>query len=86
MRKDIYHEWESNSKKYEAVYDNRYTVRGSYALETKEETAAAEDEELKNLDSGKWVSLGVIVYEKKPHCESCTCAPDKWVWTETDSL
>lgn len=81
-----YHEWEANGKKYKAVYDEDHETRGSYAYDTEEETRAAEDEEIEKLNSGEWVCLGVIVYEKKPHCGSCTCDPEKWDWTETASL
>jgi hypothetical protein len=80
-----YHKWEANNKRYRAVYDEDYQTRGSYALNTEEETKAAEDEETANLESGKWVALGIIVFERKPHCSTCTCK-EPLPWTETDSL
>jgi hypothetical protein len=82
----IYHKWEVNGKKYHAVYDETYETRGSYAYDTEEETRAAEENEISKLESGKWVVLGVMVYEKKPHCDTCQCQTDKWTYQETDSL
>ena len=81
-----YHEWEADKKRYRAVYDEHYETRGSYAYDTEEETRAAEDEEIANLASGKWVVLGIIVLLQRPHCVTCNCPPEKWPWVEIDSL
>lgn len=81
-----FHEWCVGAKRYRAVYDEDHQTRGSYAYDTEAETRAAEDEEIANLRSGRWVVLGVIVMEKKPHCDSCHCPFALWPWTETDSF
>jgi hypothetical protein len=80
------HEWEENEKKYRAVYDEDYQTRGSFAYETEEETKRAEDKELEHLHDGTWIAIGIIVWEKKPHCKECQCPRRDWPWTETDSL
>lgn len=80
------HEWNENGKHYRAVYDDLHETRGSYALDTKEETRAAEDEEIANLESGKWIVIGILAFERKPHCSTCTCNAADWPLTETDSL
>lgn len=58
---------------YRLVYDEDHQTRGSYSYETEAETRAAEDEEIANLESGKWVVLGCIVTEPcpGPHCKAC---------------
>ena len=80
-----YHEWEDEGKKYRAVYDEYHETRGSYAYDTEEETKAAEDEELANLESGKWIVVGIMVYERQPHCATCKCKKAEQLWTWTDS-
>jgi hypothetical protein len=81
-----YHTWETNNKKYIAVYDELYQTAGSYAYDTEEEAKKAEDEEIAKLDSGEWIALGVFVYEEKPHCKTCTCTAQEWPLQETDSI
>ena len=80
------HEWNGNGKHYRAVYDDLHETRGSYALDTEEETRAAEDEEIVKLESGKWVAIGIRVFEHKPHCSTCTCKATDWPLTETNAL
>jgi len=46
------------------VYDDSYETRGSYALETDEETRKAEDEEIEKLESGELVALGCIIQRR----------------------
>jgi hypothetical protein len=82
----VIHEWTVNEKHYRAVYDDTYATRGSYALDTEDETRAAEDEEIAKLESGAWIAIGIIVWEKKPHCKECQCLSKDWPWTETNSL
>ena len=59
------------------VYDEEYQTEGSYALDTEEETKAAEDEEILNLNNGTWFALGAIFERKCPTCEQ---------WEEKDSV
>ncbi len=66
----------SNGKRCRWVHDENHETRGSYGLDTEEETKAAEDEELAKLASGEWVVLGCIVEERKACGE----------FHETDSL
>ncbi len=69
-----YHKWDADGKHYEATYDECYETRGSYGLDTEEETKAAEDEEIAKLDSGEWTVVSIVVREPcrgKDHCEAC---------------
>lgn len=59
------------------VPDPDYQTRGSYALDTPEETEAAEREEIEALESGRFVALGCIVQTR---CNGCG------EWREHDSL
>ncbi len=64
-------------KRIRLVYDEQYETRGTWALDTEEETKAAEDEEIENLESGNWIVLGRI-------CErQCSCC-GSWVTDESD--
>lgn len=70
-----YAECDLDGRHYRFVYDEVYETVGSYAYDTEEETKAAEDEEIRNLKSGKWVVLGCIVTEpcqSKEHCAGCS--------------
>ena len=67
----------SETKRARWVYDPIYETRGSYALDTEEETKAAEDWELERLNDGRLVALGCIIEER---CDACG------EWKETDSL
>lgn len=56
------------------VHDEHHETRGSYGYDTEEETRAAEDHELAQLESGAWVALGCIVerecrYEERHEVE-----------------
>lgn len=69
-----YHEFDHDGKHYRLVYDEDHETRGSYSYDTEEETRAAEDEEIRKLNSGEWVVLGCIVTapcSSKKHCEAC---------------
>lgn len=74
--------FEHDGKRYRVVYDEDHQTRGSYAYDTEEETRAAEDEEIANLESGRWVVVGCIV--SQPHEQKCTVHCP--AWEETDSL
>lgn len=51
------------------VPDEDYVTRGSYALDTEQETREAEDEELAKLQSGESAAYGVIVYTPCDHAD-----------------
>lgn len=77
----ILHTFTKGHRTYRLVPDYYHQTRGFYALDTEEETKAAEDEELSKLESGEWIALGVIVTipcegsgalaGKRTHCEAC---------------
>ena len=80
MRK--FDSFEHNGKRYDWFYDENHETIGSYAYETEEATKLAEQHEIKMLEKGYWVALGVVV--SKPclndfHCGSCSG------WEEKDS-
>lgn len=52
------------------ITDELYETRGSYGLDTEEETKAAEDEEIDKLNSGEYVAQGCIA-ELVSTCECC---------------
>jgi len=62
------------------VWDDDYQTRGSYGLDTEEETRKAEDWELERLADGRLIPLGCIV----DRVVDCDC-PDCDGWHETDS-
>jgi len=47
------------------VYDCDYRTRGSYFLDTEEETREAEAEEIAKLESGELVALGCMVLKQR---------------------
>lgn len=70
-----YHEFDHDGKHYRVVYDDDYQVeracggvskcrREFHSGESEEECDKWYQEECDNLDSGKWVALGVIVTRK----------------------
>ncbi len=74
---ELYMSFEHKGRKYKLFHDMEYETRGSYACNTEEETKAAEDEELANLRSGKWVVLYAVVYSYCIYCQR---------WNDTDSV
>lgn len=58
-------------------YDETHETRGSYCYETEAETREAEETELANLASGKWVAAVCTVAHECPNCSE---------WTEGDQL
>lgn len=70
---DFMKSFEHNGRTYRVVWDEDHETRGSYSYDTEEETKAAEDEEIRNLESGKWVVVGCIVTRPcpGPHCNAC---------------
>ena len=66
------------TRRVRIVADDDYQTRGSYGYGTDEETRAAEDEEIENLNNGTWEALGVIV---ESQCACCgQWAMDDAVW------
>ena len=60
------------------VADDDYQTRGSYGYGTDEETRAAEDKEIENINNGTWEALGIIVESR---CACCgQWAMDDAVW------
>lgn len=50
------------------VYDEWYNSRGSFGLDTEEETKAAEDYEIEMLESGQYVALVAILERQCAEC------------------
>lgn len=71
----------SPTKRCRWVLDEEYETRGSYGLDTEEETKEAEDTEIAALERGEYVALGCIV-ENKVDCPCPRCNG----WHETDSI
>ena len=64
-------------KRIVMVADTDHLTRGSYGLDTEQETKAAEDEELAKLESGEWVVVGFGLEEQ------CNCCD---AWKVTDAI
>lgn len=58
-------------------HDHDYQTRGSYALDSEEETRAVEDQEIARIESGEWVALSAHVEQWCEHCAR---------WFERDAL
>lgn len=75
-------DFEHNGRRYQVLWDHDYQTRGSYSYDTDEETKAAEDEEIRMLESGQWVVVGIIMFERhEKKCKEC-CGE----WIEVDSV
>ncbi len=59
------------------VIDADYQSKGSFGLDTPEDTEAAERDEQSKLDSGDWIALARITEKQCHHCDA---------WSEVDSL
>lgn len=86
---EIYHKFEYQPasgafRRVWIVEDDDHQTVGSYGYDTEEATRAAEDEEIANLESGKWTVVGIRVFEPcdhpKPHCADCSG------WVEMDEV
>jgi len=59
------------------VCDDDHETVGSYGYDTPEETKAAEDHEIAQLNSGAWSVYGIIREECCPQCQT---------WDQVDSI
>lgn len=75
---------EDGSQRFTAVYDMDYEVEGSFALDTEEQTKAAERDTLARLASGEWIVIGITVAHHCPNTGKCCHSCDGW--QDGDSL
>lgn len=63
-------------------FDEYHETRESYGYNTEEKTSAAENEELRKLESGEWVALCAQVFERAADCPCPECTG----WHTVDTL